>query len=187
MSQQQRQEVVEQARKWIDTPFHNNQRKLGVGVDCANLPAACVGAALGIELSVPVYHYQWHLHADPKTGIFHELYLETLVDEGFVEISDGRKIDWFQCDQCRAGAAHPGHAVEASKGPGDIVVARIGRTYCHGGIIVDWPAVIHAEGNMQRHGPMKRPGAVRCIESATSNGYYQGRRLRFFSRREWHA
>ena len=33
----QREDVVTEARKWIDTPYHHQGRLIGVGVDCVGL------------------------------------------------------------------------------------------------------------------------------------------------------
>lgn len=36
------------------------------------------------------------------------------------------------------------HRVDAPTGPGDVVVFKIGRTFAHGGIITEWPNMVHA-------------------------------------------
>jgi NlpC/P60 family len=110
------------ATEWIDTPFHSHATIKGKngGVDCAMLPACVFKEALGIEFSIPEYLFQWHLHADPLTGKFRQLLIDTLLKNGFVEIS------------------------ESELGPGDIVTGLMGEVYAHCAIIVDWPFVIHA-------------------------------------------
>lgn len=47
-----RDAIVAEARSWIGTPFHHQQRKKGHGVDCAQLVAS-VGAALGLMPELP--------------------------------------------------------------------------------------------------------------------------------------
>lgn len=42
-----RQQVVDEARKWLGTPFHHQGRCLGVGVDCVGLISE-TGKALGL-------------------------------------------------------------------------------------------------------------------------------------------
>lgn len=50
-------------------------------------------------------------------------------------------------------------------GPGDFVIWKFGRTYSHGGIVIEPPDIIHAviaggavvRGNMDRDGELKRP------------------------------
>jgi cell wall-associated NlpC family hydrolase len=44
-----RSEIVAEARKWLDTPFHHNGRVLGAGVDCYGV-IEMVGRALGVEI-----------------------------------------------------------------------------------------------------------------------------------------
>jgi cell wall-associated NlpC family hydrolase len=44
-----RSEIVAEARKWLDTPFHHNGRVLGAGVDCYGV-VEMVGRALGVEI-----------------------------------------------------------------------------------------------------------------------------------------
>jgi NlpC/P60 family putative phage cell wall peptidase len=41
-------DVVEEARRWIGTPFHHQGRVMGVGVDCAGL-VACVASSCGYQ------------------------------------------------------------------------------------------------------------------------------------------
>ena len=62
-----RQRVVAEARSWVGTPYHHNQRVKGGGVDCANLPAA-VYAAANVISPIPAEEYspQWHLHQSPE-------------------------------------------------------------------------------------------------------------------------
>jgi NlpC/P60 family putative phage cell wall peptidase len=66
----QRKAVVEEARKWLRTPFHNHACLRGVGCDCLGLLLGvymAVGVVSGVD--VPKYAAQWMLH---KTD---ELYL----------------------------------------------------------------------------------------------------------------
>ena len=63
----ERQRVVAEARSWLRTPYHHNQRLKGGGVDCANLPAAVYAAAGMIPDILPEdYSPQWHLHRDQE-------------------------------------------------------------------------------------------------------------------------
>ena len=41
--------IVEEARKWIGTPYHDGARVLGVGVDCGGLLYG-VATAMGVEV-----------------------------------------------------------------------------------------------------------------------------------------
>ena len=68
--QEQRAAVVTEALTWLGTPYHNHARIKGVGVDCANLPAAVYHAAGLIPDLKPEYAAQWYMHRDE------ELYLD---------------------------------------------------------------------------------------------------------------
>ena len=64
----QRERVVAEARHWLGTPYHSGARLLGVGVDCAQLPAAVYHAA-GLIPLIPIgtYSPQWHLNRDEES------------------------------------------------------------------------------------------------------------------------
>ena len=128
MTPEQRQTVAGEARRWLGTPYHHNARLLGVGVDCALLPAAVYEAAGVIEHVDPKYCRDWHLH---RSG---EQYVDWVIHTG------GREITREEADT------------------GDLVLWRWGRTFSHGAIIVDRPNVIHAwlglgvtQDNMDQH------------------------------------
>lgn len=59
-----RQQVVTEALTWIGTPYHPRGRIKGVGVDCAQLPAAVYEATGMIPHVEPEYPPDWHLHRD---------------------------------------------------------------------------------------------------------------------------
>jgi cell wall-associated NlpC family hydrolase len=58
----QRERVLAEAREWLRTPYHAHARLKGVGVDCAQFPAAVYEAAGIIPHIEPAYARQWHLH-----------------------------------------------------------------------------------------------------------------------------
>lgn len=61
-----RQAIVDEAMGWIGTPYHHCARIKGVGVDCAQLPAA-VYAAVGLIPDLqPEYSPQWMMHRDEE-------------------------------------------------------------------------------------------------------------------------
>lgn len=61
-----RLDVVREALTWELTPYHHRARIKGVGVDCANLPAA-VYEAVGLIPNVdPEYSRQWMFHKDEE-------------------------------------------------------------------------------------------------------------------------
>ena len=110
-----RARILDEARSWIGTPFHDDARIKGAGVDCAQLVAA-VYIASGVlpEFEVPRYTAQWFMHRSE----------EKLVE--FVQ-RFGKEI------------------AEEDALPGDLVIYKIARAYAHAAIIVDWPnEIIHA-------------------------------------------
>lgn len=58
--------VVAEAMSWIGTPYHSHARVKGVGVDCAQLPAAVYEAVGLIEPVRPEYSPDWMLHRDEE-------------------------------------------------------------------------------------------------------------------------
>jgi cell wall-associated NlpC family hydrolase len=124
-----REDVVLEALTWERTPYHHKARIRGVGVDCANLPAAVYEACGLIPKIDPEYSHQWMLNRDE------ELFLSFIVPYAQKEIAR---------DQV---------------GPGDLIVWKFGRTFSHSAIVIDYPEVIHAvnlegvsRGNAERDG-----------------------------------
>ena len=58
--------VVAEALTWERTPYHHRARIKGVGVDCAQLPAAVYEAVGLIPHVEPEYDPQWMLHRDEE-------------------------------------------------------------------------------------------------------------------------
>lgn len=63
------------------------------------------------------------------------------------------------------------HRIPAPTGPGDVVVFKIGRAYAHGGIITEWPNIVHAISE-----------AKMVIEDRYDAGRLAGREHLFYSR-----
>ena len=63
LENKQRQAVVEEAKSWLNTPYHHLGRIKGAGVDCAQLPIM-VYSKSGIisEFDPGNYDQQWYLH-----------------------------------------------------------------------------------------------------------------------------
>jgi len=117
----QRFAVIEEARRWLGTPYHHMGRVKGAGADCLTLLAEVYEAAGVIpHVEVPFYPPDWNLHRDA------ERYLEGLTRYA-CEVPAGDDIGPPQ--------------------PGDIAVFKFGRCYAHGSIIVQWPQLIHAWHN----------------------------------------
>jgi cell wall-associated NlpC family hydrolase len=105
---------VAEAKTWVGTPWHHQADVKGAGIDCAMLIIRCFVDA-GV---VPAF--------DPrpysKTWFLHrgeEKFLNIIRDCGGKEI---------------AGPPEPG----------DLAMWKVGRLFAHGGIVVEWPIVIHA-------------------------------------------
>lgn len=65
------------------------------------------------------------------------------------------------------------HEVPKPTGQGDIFIVKFGRTFAHGGIVLNWPRVIFAN-------PRVRPPRV-MINDYYDNPMFMGREVKFFS------
>jgi len=87
-----RQAIMDEAMSWLGTPYHHNARLKGVGVDCAQLPAAVYHAVGLIPNLEPEYSPQWMLHRDE------EKYLEWVRpyarEIGREEVQTGDLVMW---------------------------------------------------------------------------------------------
>lgn len=113
----QRAEVLRVARTWLGTPFHDGAQLKDVGVDCAHLLAAVYVEAGVIPDPVQIEGYspQFMLHRD-----------QPLFEEYVLRYS--HELPEGQLPQLA-----------------DVVLYKVGRSFAHGGIVVEWPrAVIHA-------------------------------------------
>jgi len=109
-----RERIVETARSYIGTPFHDGAQLKGIGIDCANLLAAVFKEAGAID-DIPIEPYppQIFIHSAEEAFL---AYLERYL----------HRVD------------------ENSVGPGDVVIWKMGRSYGHAAFILDWPQIIHA-------------------------------------------
>jgi len=68
-----RQAVIEEARTWIGTPFHQNADLKGVGVDCGRILIKVYGACgFRVPIDPPFLSQDWHLHRNE------EIYLDII-------------------------------------------------------------------------------------------------------------
>jgi cell wall-associated NlpC family hydrolase len=116
---EQRAEVLRSAVSWLRTPFVDNAMVKGVGVACGPLLIA-VYRSIGIPVGEPkwgLFPKDWHLHTQ---------------EERYYDM-----------------VAEYSKPVESPE-PADMVLFRFNRMdkpkkpYCHGGIVVAWPRIIHA-------------------------------------------
>lgn len=109
----ERLRIVEVAKTWMNTPFHDCAGIKGIGVDCAYLPIRILNET-GLFDRIPdppPYSPQVMLHRN---------------DEPYLAM-----IQMYM------------HEIpEAHAKPADMVLYKVGRSFCHGGIIVEWPGFI---------------------------------------------
>lgn len=89
--------VVEEARRWIDTPFHHQGRCLGHRVDCAGL-VACVGQRLGLTTFDATDYTR-----EPEVKRMKQILDRELIP---IRVSDARAGDIFYCTY---GSRQPRH------------------------------------------------------------------------------
>jgi cell wall-associated NlpC family hydrolase len=106
--------IIEEAKTWLGTPWHHEARVKGAGVDCGMFILG-VCENLGLTPHVVPPHY------GPDFMLHRS-------DEWYVEIILKFADEIFSEPYL----------------PADAVVFKHGRIYSHGGIIVNWPLIIHA-------------------------------------------
>jgi cell wall-associated NlpC family hydrolase len=110
----QRAKVVDAARGWIGTPYHHRAHIKGVGVDCA-LILVDVFTEAQIVSNVEVPAYS------PTWHLHREEEKYTNFIRQFARETDRRPPK-----------------------PGDIIVWKFHKAFAHGGIVTEWPYVVHA-------------------------------------------
>lgn len=114
----ERASVVGSALGWLGTPYHHMGERKGVGADCITfLRGAVLDARIGID-SIPMEYYpiDWHMHRDA------ERYIGALIDY-CVEMPP---------------------IVERAPLAADFVLFKMGRTFSHGALVLDFPKMIHS-------------------------------------------
>src|SRR5581483_12448376 len=119
LTEAQRELIVAEAKAWVEarTPYIAQGQLKGIGCDCATF-LICTYRELGLipqEFDPGSYSIQAHLHKATVTT----QYLYT-VREFAVEIP------------------------EAEARPGDLVLFRVAHAFAHGGIVLDYPNVVHS-------------------------------------------
>ncbi len=114
MTPEDRQRVLQVARGWLGTPFHDNGEVKGVGVDCARLLAQVYWEAGLIDRQViEPYSPQWMLHRDEPRF---EAYVQRFAHQ--VEKPDIGDIVLY-----RIGRSFAHGAIVSSPWPGAIIHA----------------------------------------------------------------
>jgi cell wall-associated NlpC family hydrolase len=109
-----RRSVLKEAQSWIGTPWHHEARVKGAGVDCGMLILE-IYERLGLIPHVIPPHY------GPDFMLHRS-------DEWYIELILQFAEEIFKMPYL----------------PGDAVVYKQGRIFSHGGIVVEWPIIIHA-------------------------------------------
>lgn len=122
----QRASVVQEARRWLGTPYHHRASVLGVGVDCALLlREAFAGAGLMSRFDPGNYTCDWHLHRGEEKYLATVMeYAHLISPEGDPSIDELKDAAWYE--------------------PATVLLWRVGRTFSHGGMVTEWPFIIHS-------------------------------------------
>lgn len=112
--QEQRDIVIATAKSFLRTPYHHMGRRRGVGVDCATLILECAVAAGIVPPDEKLPYYPFQWNMNGDTES-----LVTFIRRFCPEITGPPK-------------------------PASLVVWKMGRTFSHGAVIIDWPLCIHA-------------------------------------------
>ena len=107
--------IVEEAEKWLGTPHINGARVKGSGVDCGQLLIAAAEDSGALP------------EGTVTTGIYSPDWPLHRSEEKYLE-----KITEY-CDK-----------VEGPPEAGDFALFKFGRCVSHGGIVVNWPLIIHS-------------------------------------------
>jgi NlpC/P60 family protein len=112
---EQRKKIVDVARSWLHTPFHDNQGVKHCGVDCLYFLVRVYEEACVVgPIKVPHYSPQ--------------IYLNNLGDDTYL----------------KAVLGYTREITEAEIQPGDLVLFKLAKSWAHGGIIERWPdSIIH--------------------------------------------
>lgn len=149
-----RERIVDEAKSWIGTKYHDHAGLKGIGVDCAYFPLR-VYQAVGLiskDFEPPPYSPQQWLNSPSQKDKFN-LRFEDRTFLNIVLKFAKREI------------------MEVEVKPGDFVIYKVAASWTHGGVIIDWPDyVLHpviGRGVIGSHG--------------TKEGFLQYRERRFFT------
>lgn len=107
--------IRREAKTWLGTPWRHCAAIKGVGVDCAQLIFKVLQVCGLIDPGLELSGYSPQHHLHRRDEVF-----QTYVEMIAYELPSGNR-----------------HLA-------DIVLYRFGKVFNHGGIVIDWPVVIHA-------------------------------------------
>ncbi len=111
--------IIAEAKTWLGTPWHHQAALKGVGVDCGQLLIEVFAACLP-KKNIRLAASEQHYSRQWMLHRNEERYLQVV--ERYAQRVDTPKT-------------------------GDIAVFKVGRTYSHGAIVIDYPLIIHAHVN----------------------------------------
>src|SRR5258708_31549110 len=120
--QASRQDVADEARSWIGTPYELRQMVKGAGVDCGLLPY-CVYRKFNL---IPEFSPEW------------------LSGDWFCHTTDERYLLMISKYLRRLVTSRVNGVVEALPGCLALVKTPESRVFNHAGIVTTWPRLIHA-------------------------------------------
>lgn len=110
-----RQEIVAEAESWIGTPFHHEARRKG--------PKGGVDCG---QLLIGVYGKLGYMPENFKVAHYPP------------DFAAHKNVEWYL-----SILEEFGEQVSMPR-PGDAVLFKWGRLFSHGGIVVEWPIIVHA-------------------------------------------
>lgn len=147
----ERAQVVAAAREWVKTPWKHRSAVLGHGIDCArHLLETGVRSGMVERFDPSFYTRDWHWHRDE------ERFLD-VVRAHASEVGEGQ-------------ATIKERGREFSVLPGNVLIWKNGRTFSHGGVVSEWPMVVHASWP-----------ARTCVEESVYGGILEISPVRVFS------
>jgi cell wall-associated NlpC family hydrolase len=118
-SARQRARVVEEAREWLGTPYRPAQRVKGRA-----------GGVDCLTFVVEVYE---------RAGIIPPYVVPFYPQDWHLHRDVERYLE---------GVLEYAHEIDGAPQPGDVALFRFGRCFAHGGIVIQWPQMIHAWNGM---------------------------------------
>lgn len=138
--QQIREAIIAEARTWLRTPWHHKAMVKGAGVDCAQFLRA--------------------VYTKPPIALVPEFDPGDYPPDWMMHRSEERFLEWVMK-----------YAVQVERPKmGDVVMYKVGHCFAHGGIVVEWPTIIHS---------FRREGMV--VISDGSQGFMKDRDVSFWS------
>lgn len=157
----ERELVIEEARRWIGTPYRHRGMIRGAGCDCISLIVS-IYQQLGLidHFALPKYSPQWNMHHSEELCL----------------IGVRRYADEVPAPPERIPL------------PGDIVIFRYARAYSHNAIVADWPRLIHCWQTVGvQWGDAERDSFLRVHGHEVADKSLMGkpRPRKFFCLRRW--